>query len=136
MDLDHARDFARRTHRAVMATRTRDGGVQQTPVLVGVDDEGCFTVSTRETAYKTKHLRRDPWTQLCVLNDRFFGDWLYVTGKAEIVSLPDAMPLLEDYYRNVAGAHDDWEEYRSAMRLERRVLIRVHATHAGPDLAG
>lgn len=136
MDLEHARDFARHHHRAVMATRTRDGGVQQTPVLVGVDAEGRFTVSSREAAYKTRNLRRDPWTQLCLLTERFFGDWVYVTGKAEVVSLPEAMEPLVEYYRGVAGEHDDWEEYRSAMRLDRRVLIRVEATHAGPDRSG
>ena len=98
MDLDRARDFVRSNHRAVLATRTPDG-IQQSPVLVGVDEEGRLIVSSRETAYKTRNLRRDPWAQLCVLNNGFFGDWLYVEGEAEVVSLPEAMEPLVDYYR-------------------------------------
>ena len=84
MDLDQARDFVRTHPRAVLATRT-SRGIQQSPVLVGVDEQGRLTVSSRETAYKTKNLRNDPWAQLCVLNKGFFGEWIYVEGEAEVV---------------------------------------------------
>jgi hypothetical protein len=60
MDLSQACDFIRRHHHAVLATRSRDGGIQQNPVPVGVDAEGRLIISSRETAYKTKNLRRDP----------------------------------------------------------------------------
>lgn len=135
MELDTARDFARGHHRAVLATRTA-GGIQQSPVLVGVDDDGRFVVSSRETAYKTRNLHRDPWAQLCILPDSFFGDWIYVEGTAEVVSLPDALEPLVDYYRQVAGEHDDWDEYRASMERERRVVLRIEATRAGPDRSG
>ena len=98
MDLDQARDFVRTHHRAVLATRS-PGRIHQSPVMVGVDEEGRLTVSSRETAYKTKQLRADPWAQLCVIPDGFFGEWIYVEGEAEVVSLPDAMEPLVDYYR-------------------------------------
>ncbi len=136
MNLDEARAFATRHHHAVLATRTRDGGVQQSPVLVGVDAEGRFVVSSRQTAYKTRNLRHDPWAQLCVLTDRFFGPWVFVEGDAEVVSLPDAMEPLVDYYRRISGEHEDWDEYRDAMRLDRRVLIRISATRVGPHRRG
>ena len=136
MDIEQARSFVRQHHRAVLATRTHDGGIQQSPVLVGVDEQGRFTVSSRETAYKTKNLRRDPWVQLCVLTDSFFGPWIYVEGEADVLSLPDAMEPLVDYFRGVAGEHDDWEEYRASMRAERRVLVRIVGRHAGPDRQG
>jgi PPOX class probable F420-dependent enzyme len=135
MDLDQARDFVRSHHRAVLATRTPHG-IQQSPVLVGVDDDGRLTVSSRETAYKTKQLRADPWVQLCVLNDGFFGEWVYVEGTAEVVSLPEAMEPLVDYFRGIAGEADDWDEYRAGMERERRVLIRVTPRRAGPDRQG
>ena len=135
MDLDQARDFVRSHHRAVMATRSQHG-IQQTPVLVGVDAEGRLTVSSRETAYKTKHLRDDPWVQLCVLPDGFFGDWVYVEGEADVVSLPEAMEPLVEYYRGISGEADDWDEYRAGMEQERRVLIRVTPLRAGPDRQG
>ena len=135
MDLDQARDFVRSNHRAVMATRS-PRGIQQTPVLVGVDAEGRLTVSSRETAYKTRHLRDDPWVQVCVLPDGFFGDWVYVEGEAEVVSLPEAMEPLVEYYRGISGEADDWDEYRAGMERERRVLIRLTPRRAGPDRQG
>jgi hypothetical protein len=49
---------------------------------------------------------------------------------------PEAMEPLVDYYRRLAGEHDDWDEYRESMRRERRVLIRVEATRVGPDRTG
>lgn len=136
MDLDRAREFVRRHHHAVLATRASGGGIQQSPVLVAADAEGRLTVSSRETAFKTRNLRRDSWAQLCVFTDRFFGDWIVVAGEADVVSLPDAMEPLVDYYRSVAGEHDDWDEYRASMEHERRVLIRIEPGHAGPDRRG
>ena len=135
MDLDRAREFVRTHHRAVLATRTRSG-IQQSPVLVGVDDEGRLTVSSRETAFKTKNLRADPWAQLCVFTDGFFGDWLYVEGAAEVVPLPEAMEPLVEYYRGIAGEAEDWDDYRAGMERERRVIIRITPTKAGPDRQG
>ena len=136
MDIEQAREFVRRHHRAVLATRTTDGGIQQSPVLVVVDGEGRFVVSSRETAYKVRNLRRDPWAQLCVFTDSFFGTWYVVEGEADLLSLPEAMEPLVDYYRRAAGEHDDWDDYRRTMEAERRVLIRVTATRVGPDRSG
>lgn len=136
MDLEKARDFIGRHHHAVLATRTRDGGIQQSPVLVGVDAEGRLIISSRETAYKTRNLRRDPWAQLCVFTDKFFGDWVVVEGSADIVSLPEAMEPLVDYFRRLAGEHKDWDDYRETMQREHRVLIRIDPRHAGPDRQG
>ncbi len=135
MDLDQARDFIRTHHRAVLATRRRDG-VQQSPVLAAVDDGGHVVVSSRETAYKTRNLLRDPWAQVCVFTDRFFGDWVVVEGDVEVLSLPEAMEPLVEYYRSVAGEHPDWDEYREGMRQERRVLLRMRPRTAGPDRQG
>jgi PPOX class probable F420-dependent enzyme len=136
MDIEQAREFVRRNHRAVLATRTQDGGVQQSPILVGVDGEGRFIVSSRETAYKTRNLRRDPWAQLCVFTDRFFGDWVVVEGQAEVVSLPEAMEPLVDYFRRLVGEHQDWDDYRAGMEREGRVLIRIEPHRAGPTRQG
>src|ERR671918_1392907 len=136
MDLDEARQVIREQHRAVLATIRADGTPQLSPVLVAVDDAGNVLVSTRETALKVRNLRRDPRLWLCVLPDGFFGRWVQVEGRAEIVSLPDAMDGLVDYYRRLSGEHENWDDYREAMRTERRVLVRVTLDRAGPDRAG
>jgi hypothetical protein len=49
---DEAGAFVARNHRAVLITRRSGGGLQTSPVLVGVDDEGKVVISTREGAYK------------------------------------------------------------------------------------
>jgi PPOX class probable F420-dependent enzyme len=136
MDLDEAREVVRQQARAVLATMRADGTPQMSPVLVAVDDAGRVLVSTRETALKVHNLRRDPRLWLCVLPDGFFGRWVQVEGTAEIVSLPDAMDGLVDYYRRVSGEHENWADYRAAMERERRVLLKVTITRAGPDRSG
>ena len=64
MDLDAARAFLREHHHGVLATRRADGGIQQSPVLVNVDGDGRAIISSRETAYKVRNLRRDAADQL------------------------------------------------------------------------
>ena len=136
MDPQRAREFLRVHHRAVLATTRRDGRPQLSPVSAGVDDEGRVLISTREAAVKTRNLARDPRASLCLLNDGFFGEWIQAEGTAEIVHLPEAMDLLVDYYRRISGEHPDWDEYRSAMREQRRVMVRITITRAGPDVSG
>lgn len=136
MDLEQAREFMRANHRAVLATTRSDGRPQLSPVTVGVDDDGRVLISTRETAIKTKNLERDPRAALCVMNDGFYGQWIQAEGTAEILRLPGAMDVLVDYYRRIAGEHPDWDEYSEAMRRERRVIVAVTLTRAGPDRSG
>ena len=136
MDLTEAVAFARTNHRSVLATFKRDGTVQQSPVVHGVDDDGRVLISTREPAMKVANVRRDPRVALCVLNDGFFGAWAQISGSVEVVSLPEAMPLLEQVYRTVAGEHRDWEDFRRAMVSERRVVLRITPTSAGPTRSG
>jgi PPOX class probable F420-dependent enzyme len=136
MDLEEARKFIRDNHRGVLATRRSDGGVQQSPVVAAVDNGARVVISSRETAYKVRNLRRDPRAQLCVFTDRFFGPWVFVEGEADVISLPEAMDLLIDYYRRFPGDNPDWDEYRARMERERRVLVRIKPERAGPDRQG
>jgi len=136
MEIDRARDFIREHHQAVMLTYRNDGSAQMSPVACGVDADGFVVVSTRETALKAKNVRRDPRVSLCVLSDGFYGEWIQVDGEATVVSLPDAMEMLVNYYRSVRGEHPDWDEYRAAMEQERRVMVRISLTRAGPDRSG
>lgn len=136
MDLERAREFIRGNHRAVMMTTHPSGRPQLSPVTVGVDAAGRAVVSTRETARKTRNLAGDPRVSLCVMNDAFFGEWIQLDGEAEVVHLPEAMEPLVDYYRHISGEHPDWADYRAAMQRERRVLVRISLTRAGPDQHG
>ena len=135
MDLDEARAFLREHHRGVIATVRRDGRPQMSPVSVGVDDQGRAVVSSRDAAYKVRNARRDPRVSVCVTSDDF-GTWIQIDGTATVVSLPEAMGPLVEYYRNVAGEHPDWDDYRRAMEEQRRVLLRVDIERAGPDRHG
>jgi PPOX class probable F420-dependent enzyme len=105
------------------------------PVACALDSSGRVLISPLETAVKTKNLRRDPRASLCVFTDGFYGDWVQIDGTAEIIPLPDAMELLIDYYRAVGGEHPDWDDYRAAMRRDRRVIIQITITRAGPDIS-
>jgi PPOX class probable F420-dependent enzyme len=136
VDLDDARSYLRDNRRAILATMRRDGTPQLSPVLVAVDGEGRVLISTREPAMKTRNVRRDPRAWICAIPDAFFGGHVQVEGDVEVVSLPEAMDGLVEYYRRVAGEHDDWDDYRAAMRRERRCLLRLTLTRAGPDASG
>ncbi len=85
---------------------------------------------------KVRNVRLHPRASFCVLPDEFFGEWAQLEGPCEVVPLPDAMPLLELVYRQVAGEHPDWEDFRRAMVEQRRVVLRVTPDRAGPTGSG
>ena len=133
MNVDDALAFIRDQHDAVMLTYRGDGTPQMSPVACNVDADGRIVVSTRETALKTRNLRRDPRVSLCVMTKGFYGDWIQVDGTAEVVSLPDAMEPLVEYYRTTAGEHPDWDDYRAAME---RDAARHRAHHPRTSRTG
>jgi PPOX class probable F420-dependent enzyme len=136
MDATDAARFLRENHWAVLATFRRDGRPALSPVTAAVDDQDRVVVSTRETAMKVNHLRRDPRVSLTAFTQRFYGEFVQVEGTAEIVDLPEAMDLLVNYYRSVSGEHPDWDDYRAAMTSERRVIVRFAIERAGPNVSG
>ena len=79
---------------------------------------------------------RERRASVLVVDDNWYGQWVQIDGRAEIVSLPDAMELLVEYYRQIAGEHPDWDDYRAAMEREQRVMIRIDIERAGPDRQG
>ena len=135
VDKADALSFASENHRAVLATRRAGGDPQMSPVTVGVEDDK-IVISSRETAYKVRNIRKDPRVSLCVMNDGFFGHWIQVDGTADTLSLPDAMEPLVEYYRGIRGEHPDWDEYRSVMEQEKRLVIRITIEKVGPNRSG
>lgn len=136
MDVKDALDFARDNHRGIIATTRADGTTQMSPIVATGDADGRIVVSTRETAYKVRHLRALPYAAICLFTNPFFGEWVQVEGPVDIVSLPEAMEPLVDYYRRISGEHPDWDEYRAAMRTDRRVLLRMTVERVGPAVYG
>jgi PPOX class probable F420-dependent enzyme len=136
MDITVAQQFLREHENAVLATWRRDGRIQMSPVTVGLDAAGRAIISSRETAYKVRNLRRDPRAALCVFVEAFTGPWVQIEGTAEVVSGPEAVEPLVDYYRRLAGEHPDWADYRRVMLAERRALIRITIEREGPDRQG
>jgi PPOX class probable F420-dependent enzyme len=136
MEIDEAIEYVHRNHNAVLATLKQDGSPQLSPVTVGVDEGNRVIISTRQTAYKVRNVRRDPRVWLCVFPPGFYGQWVQLDGTAEIVGLPEAMDGLIAYYRGVSGEHPDWDEYRAAMERDQRLLLRITVTKAGPTVSG
>ena len=136
MEIDEAIEYVRRNHHAVLATLKQDGSPQLSPVTVGVDGDGHVIISTRQTAYKVRHVRRNPRVWLCVFPDGFYGRWVQLEGTTEIVELPEAMNGLIGYYRDISGEHPDWDDYRAAMERDQRLLLSITVTRAGPNVSG
>jgi PPOX class probable F420-dependent enzyme len=136
VDRDALLEFLRPRHHAVLLTRRGDGGAQLSPVTCGVDQEGRIVVSTYPQRAKVANARRDPAVSLCVLSPEWDGPWVQVDGEAEVLDLPEALEPLVDYYRSISGEHPDWDEYRAAMTLQGKSLLRVTITRWGPVATG
>ncbi|MFB4193550.1 PPOX class F420-dependent oxidoreductase [Streptomyces carpaticus] len=129
-------EFVRPRHRAILLTRRADGSPQGSPLTCGVDDEGRIVVSTYPERAKTRNARRDERVSLIVLSDEWNGPWVQIDGTAEVLDLPEALEPLVTYYRNIAGEHPDWDEYREAMTRQGKSLIRITPTSWGPIATG
>lgn len=131
--IESAREFLIQYHWGVLATRRKDGSLQMSPITPGLDSEGRLVISSRETAYKVKNLRRDPRASVCAFTPAFHGEgWVQVNGAAEIISLPDAMSSLIYLQRQAYGEHKSWSEFQERMARERRVIIRFAIETVGP----
>ena len=126
-DRDAIKQFAARTTRAILITRRKDGGLQTSPMAVLADDNGDILTATRARNAKTHNLARDPRATLCLFDEKWPGPWMHVEGETEITRLPEAMPLLADYYGR-RGQDTTAEAFRERMTGENRVLLRIRPT--------
>ncbi|MBO3094640.1 PPOX class F420-dependent oxidoreductase [Cellulomonas dongxiuzhuiae] len=129
-------EFVRPRHHLLLVTTRADGRPQVSPVSGGVDDAGRIVISTYPDRAKVRNVERDPRVSVCVLSDDWDGPWVQVDGQAEVLHMPAAEDALVDYYRCIAGEHPDWDEYRAAMRLQGKSLIRVTPERWGPLATG
>ena len=118
----------------VLATIKSDGRPQLSPVMPFYDQEaGVIYVSMTEGRAKTANLRRDPRATLEVTSPDGWA-WATAEGTATLTG-PGTDPhgpeveALVDYYRSASGEHPDWDEYRSVMVSDRRVLMAMTVDH-------
>ncbi|MEV3967112.1 PPOX class F420-dependent oxidoreductase [Streptomyces sp. NPDC050698] len=133
---DELLDFVRPRHHAVLLTRRADGSPQSSPLTCGVDDSGRIVVSTYPERAKTRNAKRDRRVSLLVLSDDWNGPWVQIDGTAEVIDSPDSVEPLVEYYRNIAGEHPDWDEYRAAMVKQGKSIIRITPERWGPVATG
>lgn len=129
-------DFVRNRHNIVLVTTKRDGSIQLSPVTAGLDDDGRIVIATYPERAKVHNVRRHSHITLLVISDHWSGAWVQVEGRAEVLDLPEAVEPLVEYFRAIAGEHDDWDEYRAAMQRQGKALIRVTINGWGPIATG
>jgi PPOX class probable F420-dependent enzyme len=136
VDLDELLEFVRPRHHMVLLTRRSDGAPQASPVTGGVDDNGRIVISTYPERAKTINARRRPEVSVLVLSDDFGGAWVQVDGICEVLDVPESVEPLVEYFRNIAGDHPDWGEYRRAMAEQGKSLLRIAPARWGPVATG
>lgn len=118
----------------VLATLKRDGRPQLSNVSYHFDPRALtISVSITEPRAKTRNLRRDPRAAIHVSSD---DGWAYAVAEGDAVLTPPAadpsdatVEGLVALYRDIAGEHPDWDDYRRAMVDDRRVLMTLPIAH-------
>ena len=118
----------------VLATIKQNGRPQLSNVSYNFDPRNLvIQVSITEPRAKTRNLRRDPRASIHVTAD---DGWSYAVAEGDAILTPPAASPQDDtvegliaLYRNIAGEHPDWDDYRRAMVDDRRVLLTMPITH-------
>jgi PPOX class probable F420-dependent enzyme len=134
METDEALNFIREHRNGILIALKSDGRPQSSNIAYVVGDDGVIRISVTNGRAKTSNLRRDPRASLHVNRDDF---WAYAVIEANVTLTPVAESVddatvdqLVEYFRAVAGEHDNWPEYRQAMVDDGRLLLELHPTHA------
>jgi PPOX class probable F420-dependent enzyme len=117
-----------------LMTLKRDGRPQASVVTHHFDPgTRALRVSITEPRAKTRNLRRDPRASYMVTRPDLRA---YVVGEGIAELTPPAadphdetVQALVRLYRDIAGEHPDWDEYRAAMVADRRVLLTLRLDH-------
>ncbi len=139
IDLERLLDFVRPRHRMVLMTQRADGTPQASPVTGGLDDSGRIVIATYPERAKTRNARRRPAVSVLVVSDEWDGEWVQVDGTCEVLDAADGDATLDafvEYFRNIAGDHSDWAEYRQAMVDQGKSLLRITPTRWSPVATG
>ena len=70
------------------------------------------------------------------MGEEFNSEWVQVDGHIEVLDLPAALDGLCEYFQVISGDHSDWEEYRSAMVKQGKVLLELSVKRWSPISQG
>src|SRR4051812_13713224 len=118
----------------VLATIKRDGRPQLSNVSYPVDPrDPTVAASVTEPRPKTRNLRRGSRASLHLSCD---DGWSYAVAEGDAILSPPAASERDDtvealiaLYRDIAGEHPDWDDYRRAMVDDRRVMLTLPISH-------
>lgn len=121
--------FLKDNHAAVMTTLKDDGMPHVVRVGVGLVEGRLWSSGTLERV-RTRHLRRDNRSTLCILsNDRW--RWLGLESRVSILEGPEAPEQNLALYRVIRRASpEDIDEYLQAMVAEKRIIYEFEILRA------
>jgi PPOX class probable F420-dependent enzyme len=133
MDFSKALEFALPLRNGVLTTQKRDGRPQLSNITYHLDTDDVFRISVTATRAKYHNMVRDPRVSLHVARPDF---WAYAVfeGDADLSPIAadphdDTVEELVALYRSIGGEHPDWDQYRTAMVNDRRLVVRLRPTH-------
>lgn len=134
MDVDAALSYIGERRQGVLATVRSDGRPQLSNIIYALGDDSLLRISVTADRAKARNVARDPRASLHVTADDFWS-WVVVDADVErsaVAEAPDdaAVDELVELYRSMVGEHPDWDDYRTAMVRERRLVLRLRPTHA------
>ncbi|MCX6463884.1 MAG: PPOX class F420-dependent oxidoreductase [Pseudonocardiales bacterium] len=117
-----------------LITLKRDGRPQSSVVTHAFDPaDRTLRISLTDSRAKTRNMRRDPRVSYQVTSSDL---WTYAVGEGIAQLTPVAadphdatVDDLVTLYRDVAGEHPDWDEYRAAMVADGRLVLRITLDH-------
>ena len=118
----------------VLATIKQNGRPQLSNVSYYFDPKAVTnSMSIAEPRAKTRNPRRDSRASIHVSSD---DGWAYAVAEGDATLTPPAASPNDDtvgaliaLYRNIAGEHPDWDDYRRAMVDDRRVMLTLPISH-------
>ena len=133
MDFATALQFAVPLRNGVLTTLKRDGRPQLSNITYHLGTDDVFRISVTAGRAKYRNMVRDPRVSLHVSRPDF---WAYAVFEGDADLSPVAQDPndatadeLVELYRNVAGDHPDWDEYRAAMVRDQRLVVRLRPVH-------
>lgn len=135
MDTSTALTFAAEHSQGVLITLKSDGRPQASNIAYATDvADGRVRISVTTSRAKTNNLQRDPRASLHVTSDDFWK-WVVLEGDASFSPVATAgddesLQPLRDYYRDLQGEHDDWDDYDRSMVDDGRMVLTIDVGYA------